>query len=347
MLMHVESSLPLPPLDVLRHVVDVHCHPTDSDITAQAIDNLAITICAMSSRAADQPLVRDLARAHPDKVIPCFGYHPWFSHWISIVPGIPKEEHYRRLFSPSGKHQDVLDKLLVHLPDPIPLADILAEVRRNLSTIPRAMLGEVGLDRAARVPIDYAATPRELTPFTIPLEHQLAILEPQLDLAVELRRNVSIHSVKSQQATLDLLDRMHQKLGPEWQRISVDFHSCGLSVETWKAIEKRHLNVYMSLSTAINGRSPNLRALIDACSSSRILAESDYQSIEECAERTWEMVLTIAEIKGWTVETTWIEDSRTEDWGVVRRLERNWQEFQMGNHSSTTTVARQTPYVSS
>lgn len=212
------------------------------------------------------------------------------------------------------------------------------------------MLGEVGLDRAARVPIEYAATPRELTHFIVPLEHQLAVLEPQIDLAVELCRNVSIHSVKSHQATVDLLNRMHQKHGSKWQRVSIDLHSCGLSVETWKTIEvldlhcialystashctqKRHLNVYMSLSTVINGRSSNHRTLIEACSPSRILVESDYHPVQQCAERTWEMVLTVAEKKGWAIETTWIEDLRVEDWGAVRRLKRNWQEFQEGNH---------------
>ena len=74
--MHGDPSAPsLPPLDVLRHVVDVHCHPTDSEVTTEAMDNLAITICAMSSRPADQSLVRDLANAYPEKVIPCFGQH--------------------------------------------------------------------------------------------------------------------------------------------------------------------------------------------------------------------------------------------------------------------------------
>ena len=165
------------------------------------------------------------------------GYHPWFSHWISISPGVTKLEHYRRLFSPSGEHQEMLERLLPHLPDPILLADVLVELRRNLSSFPRAMVGEVGLDRAARIPIEYGVRPRELTQFVVPLEHQRAVLEPQIDLAVELRRNVSIHSVKSPQATLDLLNRMHQKHGSEWRRISIDLHSCGLSVETWKAIE--------------------------------------------------------------------------------------------------------------
>ncbi|KAF8140524.1 hypothetical protein EV363DRAFT_354286 [Boletus edulis] len=309
------------------------------------MDTLAITICAMSSRPADQSLVRGLANAYPEKVVPCFGYHPWFSHWISVSPNVTKEEHYRPLFSPSGEHQKMFERLLPHLPDPIPLADVLAELRRNLSSFSQAMLGEVGLDRAARVPIDYAATPRELTHFIVPLEYQLAILEPQIDLAVEFYRNISIHSVKSQQATMALLDRMRLKHGSKWHRISIDLHSCGLSVETWKAIEKRHLNVYMSLSTVINGRSPNHRALIEACSPSRILVESDYHPVERCAERTWEMMLTVAEIKGWAVETTWTEDLRAEDWGAVRRLKRNWQEFQKGNHevNPLRPVARQTP----
>lgn len=64
----------LPSDDVLRHVVDVHCHPTDApQISPEAMDQLQITVCAMASRESDQPLVRNLATSHPSKVIPCFG----------------------------------------------------------------------------------------------------------------------------------------------------------------------------------------------------------------------------------------------------------------------------------
>jgi Tat protein secretion system quality control protein TatD with DNase activity len=86
------------------------------------------------------------------------------------------------------------------------------------------MLGEVGLDRIFRGPIDYFAQQRELTPFVIPLAHQLVVLEAQLDLAVELGRNVSVHSVKSQLNTMELLDRMAKKHGDRWIAISVDMH---------------------------------------------------------------------------------------------------------------------------
>ena len=79
---------------------------------------------------------------------------------------------------------------------------------------------------AAAVP---AATPASLD----------AILEAQMDVAVEMERNVSVHSVKSQQATVELLNRMQTKHGDAWNIISVDMHSCGLSSQTWRSIEVR------------------------------------------------------------------------------------------------------------
>lgn len=108
------------------------------------------------------------------------------------------------------------------------------------------MLGEVGLDRICRIPYSHPApTPyaahdpsgkRELSPFSIPLDHQLAVLEAQLDLAVELGRNVSLHSVKAQEATVKLLKKMAEKHGARWSAISVDLHSCTLSAQTLKDV---------------------------------------------------------------------------------------------------------------
>lgn len=67
------SPTSLAPLSVLEHVTDVHCHPTDSRISEEDANSLPIRICAMGTRASDQSLVRDLAKANPDKVTPCFG----------------------------------------------------------------------------------------------------------------------------------------------------------------------------------------------------------------------------------------------------------------------------------
>src|ERR1700722_15292112 len=75
----------LPCAAVLRHVVDVHCHPTDTPISSDSISTLQITICAMSTRKSDQPLVRRLAEACPS-VLPCFGQ---YRHVCQPVPSGP------------------------------------------------------------------------------------------------------------------------------------------------------------------------------------------------------------------------------------------------------------------
>lgn len=62
------------PAEVLAHVVDVHCHPTDSPISQEVMNSLRIRLCAMATRETDQALVRELATAYPEKVIPCFGW---------------------------------------------------------------------------------------------------------------------------------------------------------------------------------------------------------------------------------------------------------------------------------
>ncbi|CDO73096.1 hypothetical protein BN946_scf185007.g150 [Trametes cinnabarina] len=386
----LQRELDKVPRSVLAHVVDVHCHPTDSEakMTHHVVaEGLPIRICAMATRRSDQELVAGLARAHPDKVVPCFGYHPWFYHWISLTPAPSKESHYRALFLPSSPPPKpelvaAFERLLPYLPEPIPLSDLLQDVRSRLVQFPGAMLGEVGIDRVCRIPYSRPADPpyancadhedgssRELSPFTIPLEHQLAILEAQLALAVELKRNVSLHSVKCQQATCELLDRMKTKHGAAWLRISVDLHSCGLSPQTWQQIsvgrrpceqcpsraaleppnrtlivaridlfepsQKRHPNVFLSLSTAINARSPAHRALIAACAPDRILVESDFHDVRLSAPYTWHMLCTVAAVKGWRVEEVWDEDEaavREEKWGAVRRLEENWKLFVRGEH---------------
>lgn len=167
------------------------------------------------------------------------GYHPWFSHWISLEPVVSKEQHYRDLFlcSNESEHNSAFTELLPSLPDPTPLPEIFVTLRSNLMSFPSALLGEVGLDRASRIPKAYPSSPVALTPFVTPLQHQLAVLEAQLDLAVELGRNISLHSVKAQMATKELIERMQKRWGEKWEAISVDLHSCGLSAQMWTDIQ--------------------------------------------------------------------------------------------------------------
>lgn len=245
------TGLPRP--SVLAHITDVHCHPTDAqDVPTESMERLQITICAMSSNPLDQEKVKALAIKFPDKVTPAFGYHPWFSHWISTESSVSlhsdnvqnfseKERHYRNLLlpqSPAPALEAEFTNLLPYLPDPIPLVVIINTLSNNLLAFPDAMLGEVGLDRSFRIPLDYFASPRILTSFQIPLGHQLEVLEAQMAVALEMRKNISLHSVKSQLATLEVFERMRKKWGEDnWRKISIDLHSCGFSKQGWIDLE--------------------------------------------------------------------------------------------------------------
>jgi Tat protein secretion system quality control protein TatD with DNase activity len=174
------------------------------------------------------------------------GWHPWFTHLISLDEFSnvkSKRDHYAALFSPaSSQEEQEFSALLSTFPDPTPLSSILSSLRSNLLAFPNAMLGEVGLDRAFRIPLqpygsEGPGAKKQLSLFGVPLEHQLAILEAQIGIAVELGRNVSLHSVKSPSITVDLLKRMRERYQTRWERISVDLHSCGLSPEIWNGIE--------------------------------------------------------------------------------------------------------------
>ncbi|TDL28087.1 TatD DNase family Scn1 [Rickenella mellea] len=340
----------MPSARVLKHVIDVHCHPTDSQIPEAVISSLPITICAMSTRQNDQVLVRNLATAYPHNVLPCFGHHPWFSHWISLNgEATSKDDHYRSLFlgkegkgDPSDDQIAAFEKLLPSLPTPLPLAELLTDLRTNLEAFPSAMVGEVGLDRTCRVPFDYRLEHRELSPFKIPIDHQLAILEAQIDIAVHLQRNVSFHSVNAQKLTVDFMARMKARHGTTWNQISVDMHSCGLSPQMWQSIERAHPNLYLSLSTAINARSSSHKSLIAAASADRLLAESDIHEISQCLGRTWDMLCIIADVRGWEVEQEWDDDTGIPEdhWGVVRRVENNWKAFVSGNHNANGRQSR-------
>jgi Tat protein secretion system quality control protein TatD with DNase activity len=65
-----ESGALLPP-DVLPHIVDAHCHPTNA--TDEEMAGVTSRMCIMSMHQEDQKQVEVLAEKYPTKVIPFFG----------------------------------------------------------------------------------------------------------------------------------------------------------------------------------------------------------------------------------------------------------------------------------
>ena len=231
-------------------VFDAHCHPTD---TVNSLDNIAgmktRALTIMATRGQDQTLVAHFAdnlaitddaipalESTSDKsrgyIVPAFGWHPWFSHHIFVDDkhGIPsKLNHYRMAISPSLENDD----FIASLPDPRPLSALLDQTRSYLERYPYAIVGEVGLDRAFRIPgneradngyaKDPALTPggregRRLSPYRVDIQHQRKILKAQLNIAGEMQRAVSVHGVAAHGVVFETLE------------------------ETWRGHERRNLS---------------------------------------------------------------------------------------------------------
>lgn len=222
-------------------IYDAHCHPTDTMGTVPSIrDMKAATLTVMATRGQDQELVVQAAqdlnglkdKTKEDKILPCFGWHPWFSHQIldDTQPDAPttsptdeaklKQTHYTAVLTPSPSEDP---DFIQSLPTPKPLSILISETRTRLKQFPTALVGEIGLDKSFRLPgawtsqeldsRDEQLTPgsregRRLSPYKVKLDHQRAVLKAQLRLAGEMQRAVSIHSVQAHGAVYDLLKEL-------------------------------------------------------------------------------------------------------------------------------------------
>ncbi|CAK7204658.1 Cut9-interacting protein scn1 [Sporothrix eucalyptigena] len=215
-------------------VYDAHCHPTDTMASLPAIPGMgAATLTVMSTRAQDQALVAQLGKDE-QKVVPAFGWHPWFSYQLyddsrntnrgDLVSMDDKRKHLAAVLLPSPPSLDAskemsekdqqlltaLDALAASLPVIRPISAFIAETRQRLLEHPTALVGEIGIDKAFRVPEAATTNPetsssltpggregRRLSPFRVQPAHQTAVLAAQLKLAAQLQRPVSVHGVQA------------------------------------------------------------------------------------------------------------------------------------------------------
>lgn len=225
-------------------IYDAHCHPTDTMASIAQIPSMkAATLTVMATRAQDQELVAETAQSvnTTDKstrspcILPSFGWHPWFSHQImddttpTATTPTPqsKENHYINVLTSSPASD--LD-FINQLPSPRLLSTLLNETRERLRQFPNSLVGEVGLDKAFRLPGVWTAenissrdedlTPgsregRKLSPYKVKMDHQRTVLKAQLQLAGEMQRPVSVHSVQAHGVVFELFKELwigHEKV---------------------------------------------------------------------------------------------------------------------------------------
>lgn len=166
------------------------------------------------------------------------------------------------------------------------ISDMHAELVRNRNLI----VGEIGLDKLW-VPPD-----RERNE----IERQLVVFNKQLDLATELQRPVSLHSVKCDGIMFDLLSK-RTELPPK-----IYFHAFGGTVATARSyyrMKRFGSRFYFGFASAINLRSMKTTEVIASIPDDRLLLESDLEDPNDVAGSLYKMIEVIATSKAWDIPT--------------------------------------------
>ncbi|BFZ60608.1 Cut9-interacting protein scn1 [Saitoella coloradoensis] len=336
-----EATVDMPD-ELLSLISDAHCHATDSMSTIPLIPSLTLNrICAMATRLSDQILVAQIAMEYPNKVIPAFGYHPYFTHLLYLdEPPSSPHEHYSTILHPPPDAS-----FTALLPSPQPLFDFLTSLRENLEAHPNALVGEIGIDRAFLLPhpLENPINGRwgKLTKHKVRIEHQLAILRAQLDIAAEMGRAVSVHSVQSHGVLFEFFRKMFEGHKPPSNRqkkklrdapssnldpgpespykppfpTRICLHSFSGSAEQVQQWTKPSIPalVYFSFSTLINARYERFAEVVRAVPGDRVLVESDVHGVREVEEGVRRAVEFVCRVKEWTLAEG------------VERLQRNFE----------------------
>ncbi|PIA19529.1 hypothetical protein COEREDRAFT_36904 [Coemansia reversa NRRL 1564] len=246
-------------------IYDVHCHiheaPEElSVLSTKHNPTQQIVFCIQATKYTDWDDVIQLKRRYSDRVIPALGLHPWFVERV-LTGEIP---------------------------------ETWAEELRQLLALHGGILGECGLDKAAR-------NPKTHKPY--PIEAQIHILKTQIRIAYELDIPISLHCVRAFGILANILGEAEEKqmLPPR-----IMLHSYSGSPDMLEQIflkGKLGEHIYVSFSSFVNGRNREKSIkCIRAVPEQRLLIESDLHNASAAVLALKEAVDLVAEARGWSLD---------------------------------------------
>ncbi|CAO3681421.1 unnamed protein product [Rhizopus stolonifer] len=287
-------------------------------------------ITIMGVRQDDWDRVSDVTKecnkTTENKCIPSFGIHPWFCFPL-MTKDQTREEHYRDVLK--CPYENELNQMIQDLEEPFTYDVWYQNLRQKLLDHPNALVGEIGVDRSAKLlpggAIEWHGVKQ--TNVQCSIEHQLKIFEIQSNLARELNRGVSVHCVQGHGHLDNYLkeqsgkysNRKLKKLNKPFSPLRLCLHSYGGSPATIKQfVQLAGFKVYISFSVVINARllpANKLVELIKSVPDDKLLVESDINTPRGLDACMVEIVRIIAETRQWSMEK------------VIQTTYKNWMEF--------------------
>ncbi|KAG1474860.1 hypothetical protein G6F56_000084 [Rhizopus delemar] len=304
--------------NLFENICDSHCHPHDDNENLSMISQLKTGhITIMGVRQDDWDRVSDVAKecnkTTENKCIPSFDQ--------------TQEAHYKDVLKCPDESE--LNKMIQDLEKPFTYDVWYQNLRQKLLDHPNALVGEIGVDRSAKLlpggAIEWHGVKQ--TNVQCSIEHQLKIFEIQSNLARELNRGVSVHCVQGQGHLYNYLkeqsgkysNRKLKKLNKPFSPLRLCLHSYGGSPATIKQfVQLAGFKVYISFSVVINARllpANKLVELIKSVPDDRLLIESDINTPRGLDACMVEIVRIIAETRQWSMEK------------VIQTTYNNWMEF--------------------
>jgi len=238
-------------------LVDTHCHAGSlKSWKADAeLSGISSRLFVMATHELDWFTTLQVCERYGHT--PAIGVHPWFAHNLSL-----------------GWRE---------------------RLREVLEANTSALVGEIGLDKAARTKetgkCEYAA--------------QVEVFRQQLEIAHELHRPVSIHCVRSIGKVFEVLMSMGLKLPP-----AIALHSFGAGPQEVTRFLQLPCTVFFGFSFCINAQAKSDTQLqrvissLKAIPADRLLLESDEDDVAVIDASMGSICGFVAKTLGWTPEYT-------------------------------------------